>query len=248
MARKAKKTVSIKSYKTVDVIRYAFRYLEELKYSFVSGKTAFVEGGNSTAKEVLSDVDTYEARGIDPLSISSQEREDAFRAYVDGLKSTNSIGTDFDFGTSLKILVKSEFVSAKKEAAIVVAGVNSFLRSEKSASKGASFKEEFKGSEYVSHVGNREEFFVRVHAVRYVDRFDCFAWTTVDRDGNVISYFSQYDLETFDKKGKEIEIGDCIVIVGTVKNQNDKFQGVKQTFLNRVKCNKNHGQAVKKVG
>lgn len=99
--------------------------------------------------------------------------------------------------------------------------------------------EEFlKNSEYVGVVGKRQNFFLKLIDKKYIRGAECYLYTFIDRRQNVVKTWVTMDKE----KAFNLNINDCVDLDAYVnKHEANKYNEVRETYINRVKIIENVG-------
>lgn len=131
-----------------------------------------------------------------------------------------------DFGHTIKQMLEKGAVSLAQVAFLVT------LPNQKSLAEERAKQAEEKSaltvdSEWFGVVRKRDEFFVKLTASKYVERFGSYIYSVVTREGNIGSFFSQ--------KKFDLKVNDCFIIKATPKRHiMSEWHGGKETQLNRV--------------
>tara|TARA_B100000085_G_C18447231_1_gene473300 strand:- start:175 stop:852 length:678 start_codon:yes stop_codon:yes gene_type:complete len=101
--------------------------------------------------------------------------------------------------------------------------------------------EEFlKNSDYVGVVGTRMNLFIKLIEKKYISGAECYLYTFIDRRQNVVKAWMQNDKD----ERLNLNLGDCIDLDAYInKHEANKYNQVRETFINRIKIIDNKGKA-----
>ena len=223
-------TTDSKEFNLLEVVGRAIFQID-LDGQFIGNSNTGYRGDNPGAHSTKDKVIGYFERDV-RQSLENKVLTEA-QSIIEYFKNLTTPPNDFMTECS-ELAQKTEI--DKKKLGYAVAMVATYRR----ITSVAEFEKTYSDSDYVGVTGKRQNFFIKLIDTKYMPGSESFLYTFCDRRKNIIKTWV-----TAEKHQEwNIKINDCVDVDAYVRmHQANKYNHIRETYINRIKIKENKGQA-----